>query len=60
MSDKDLTQFAKRLAALHPEIFKEFMRRQKNELTRGIISFPQMIILEYLHKKRNCIMGDIA
>jgi len=60
MSDKGLTLFAKRLTRLLPDIISEFTKAQKNELTRGIISLPQMTILEYLYRKKDCIMSDIA
>ncbi len=60
MADKELTLFAKRLSGILPDMMREFTKGQKNELTRGIISLPQMTILEYLYRKDTCIMSDIA
>ncbi len=60
MSDKELTLFAKRLSGILPDMMGEFTKGQKNELTRGIISLPQMTILQYLCRRRSCIMSDIA
>ncbi|UCH12697.1 MAG: MarR family transcriptional regulator [Candidatus Omnitrophota bacterium] len=60
MSDKELTLFAKRLSGILPDMMGEFTKGQKNELTRGIISLPQMTILQYLYRKDTCIMSDIA
>jgi len=60
MADKELTLFAKRLSGILPDMMGEFTKGQKNELTRGIISLPQMTILQYLYRRRSCIMSDIA
>lgn len=58
--NKGLDRFAKQLLSIIPDMLREFTKRQKNELTRGIISLPQLTILEYLQRKNNCIMSDIA
>lgn len=58
--NKGLDRFAKRLLSIIPDMLRGFTKRQKNELTRGIISLPQLTILEYLQRKNNCIMSDIA
>lgn len=60
MADKELTLFAKRLSGILPDMMGEFTKGQKNDLTRGIISLPQMTILQYLYRRRSCIMSDIA
>ncbi|MFH0731504.1 MAG: MarR family transcriptional regulator [Candidatus Omnitrophota bacterium] len=60
MSDRELTLFAKSLSCLLPDMMGAFAKAQKNELTKGIISLPQMTILEYLYREKTCIMSDIA
>lgn len=60
MGAGELDDFAKQLLGMLHDIRREFTKAQKNEITRGIISLPQMTILEYLYKNNACIMSDIA
>ena len=60
MADKELIQFARQMMGMTADIHREFTRAQENELTRGVITLPQMNILDYLFQKKKCTMGDIS
>lgn len=60
MRTGELNEFAKQLLGMLHDIRREFTKAQKNELTRGIISLPQLTILEHLYKNNTRIMSDIA
>lgn len=57
---KDIDEFVKKVAQLLPSLIREFNRRQTNELARGIITLPQMFVLDYLNKQGSCIMCELA
>jgi len=52
--------FAKKVSETLPYILRTFAASEKNAFTKGTISLPQMLILEYLNKEKGCMMGDIA
>jgi len=60
MSNREFEDFIRHLSDLVPHIRKQMLRTQKNALTMGVISLPQMTILEYLYDRKDCIMSDIA
>jgi 5'-methylthioadenosine phosphorylase len=43
-----------------PTIIKEFARRQINELYKGKITLPQFLVLEFLYRKGESKMTDLA
>lgn len=55
-----LQEFADNMSEIMPSIMKEFASRQANELYKGKITLPQLLILEYLHKGSDCTMSEIA
>ena len=60
MQDKSLDEFYKKMDDLMPNLIREFARRGADELTKGLITVPQMLILEILNKKDECIMSELA
>jgi len=55
-----IQQFADRLLETLPMIMREFTRRQANEVSKGKITLPQMVVLEYLESKKEAKMTDLA
>ena len=60
MADKNLDKFVKQLMEILPDIHKEFAKTPNNELTRGMITLPQMNILHFVSYKKKCTMGELA
>lgn len=60
MSHIPLSDFADRLNQLMPEIMRGFMRRQTNELLKGRITLPQLLILNFLDKEGESNMTHLA
>ncbi len=60
MSRMTLEQFADRVHELLPVIMRIFSSRQKDELISGKISLPQFFILDYLNRKTEAKMTDLA
>lgn len=60
MPEISLSEFADKLNQLMPAVIKEFARRQTNELYKGKITLPQFLILDFLNKKGESKMTDIA
>ena len=60
MADKNLDKFVKQLVEILPDIHKEFAKTPNNELTRGMITLPQMNILHFVSYKKKCTMGELA
>ncbi|MBI2094891.1 MAG: TolC family protein [Candidatus Omnitrophica bacterium] len=56
----DLNRFSRQVVEIMPLIFREFVRREDNELTRGRISFPQMVALHHLARHEKSKMTDLA
>lgn len=55
-----LNEFADKLSRIMPTIMKEFGRRQASELYKGKITFPQLVILDFLHAHEESKMKDLA
>ncbi len=55
-----LSEFADKMNEIMPVMIKEFARRQVNELYKGKITFPQFLILEFLHREGELKMTDLA
>ena len=60
MKDLKLDNFAQEVASFLPGMMRVFTKTRKNDLTKGIISLPQLSILEYLSTCDKCIMSDVA
>jgi len=60
MSAKGLEAFSRQLVGVMPILFREFAKREDNELTRGKISFPQMVALDYAVHNPKIKMTDLA
>ncbi|MFA5005179.1 MAG: MarR family transcriptional regulator [Candidatus Omnitrophota bacterium] len=51
MTGISITDFSKQMHHLMPEIFRGFARLQANEVYKGKITLPQLLILEFLNKE---------
>lgn len=60
MSSREFEDFIRHLSGLMPDIRRQMLKTQKNVLTMGVISLPQMTILEYLYDRKSCMMSDIS
>lgn len=60
MTNIPLLAFADKLNEVMPAVIREFAKRQANELYKGKISLPQFVILDYLYKKTESKMKDLA
>lgn len=60
MYTKTLNDFSREAVQVMPILFREFMRREGNDLTRGRISFPQMVALEYVSQRRRVSMTELS
>jgi len=60
MQDKSLDEFYKKMDDLMPNLIRESVKRGADEVTKGLITVPQMLILETLNKKEECIMSELA
>ena len=56
----NLDQFSRKLVQIMPLMFREFAKREDNELTRGKISFPQMVALDYVAHHSKVTMTDLS
>jgi DNA-binding MarR family transcriptional regulator len=55
-----LTAFANRLQELLPRLMQELVLRERNYVTRGVITIPQLWVLDYLREHQHCHMTDLA
>jgi MarR family transcriptional regulator, organic hydroperoxide resistance regulator len=60
MLEFSLSEFADKINEVMPALFKEFARRQTNELFKGKITLPQFLVLALLHKEGESKMSDLA
>ena len=56
MKEKSLDEFYKKMDDLMPKLIRESVRRGADEVTKGVITVPQMLILEILNKKEECMV----
>ncbi len=56
----DLDHFSRQLVQIMPLMFREFAKRENNKLTRGQISFPQMVALDYASHHSQVKMTDLS
>ena len=59
MSRKDL-DFGVEVSKILPVIMREAGRRQMRILTKGDLTMPQIVILDFLLEKGHCRMGEVA
>jgi len=55
-----IQEFADRINDIMPVMIKEFAKRQVNELSKGKITLPQVLILDFLEKSGEAKMSDLA
>lgn len=55
-----VAEFADRLGEVIPVVMKEFSRRQVDELSRGLITLPQFLLLEHLERHGLSTMTALA
>jgi DNA-binding MarR family transcriptional regulator len=55
-----LNQFSRQIVQLMPLMFREFAKREDNPLTRGKISFPQMVALDFVSRHPKVRMTDLS
>ncbi|MGH7198683.1 MAG: MarR family winged helix-turn-helix transcriptional regulator [Candidatus Omnitrophota bacterium] len=55
-----LDQFSRKLVEILPLMFREISKRENNVLTRGKITFPQMVALDYVSRKTKVKMTELA
>lgn len=60
MSQIAINEFADRLSEVMPLLAREFSRRQPDELHRGKVTLPQLLVLDLLSKQGDSKMSDIA
>jgi DNA-binding MarR family transcriptional regulator len=53
-------EFADRMNEIMPIIMREFARRQADELYKGKITLPQLLILDFLNNQSESNMTDLA
>ncbi len=56
----NLDRFSRELVQIMPLMFREFAKRETNPLTRGQISFPQMVALDYASRHSKVKMTDLS
>lgn len=57
---KDLNHFSAEIVKIMPLMLREFAKRENNVLSRGQISFPQMVALDYTYQRPCVTMTDLA
>jgi DNA-binding MarR family transcriptional regulator len=60
MTQKSLKEFTRQLTLLMPSLMKGILRRQTDELTSGMITMPQYLVMETLKNKGAMKMTEIA
>lgn len=57
---RELEKFSAQVVDTMPLLLREMVRREDNELTRGTISFPQMVAMHYALRHPAVKMADMA
>lgn len=60
MPQVTLSEFADKINEVMPLLAKEFTRRQPDELYKGKITLPQLLVLDFLNKQGESKMTDMA
>lgn len=56
----NLKNFSKEMMEIMPFLLRECVKRESNELSRGQISFPQMVALEFAVQHRRVTMSELS
>ena len=59
-ADAHLEAFADRLGALMPRLMRGMIGQERNHLARGLLTLPQLWLLETVAAGGACTMGEIA
>ena len=60
MTGISIADFAQKMNQIMPEIMKGFVRRQNNDVCKGKITLPQLLILELLSRQGASKMTELA
>lgn len=60
MAGITISDFAQKMNQIIPEIMKGFARSQNNEVYKGKVTLPQILILEFLKSKGESKMSELA
>jgi DNA-binding MarR family transcriptional regulator len=60
MSRLSLEAFADRAMELFPQLARGMVRHENNYLAKGVITLPQVWVLRYLSRQRECPMRELA
>jgi MarR family transcriptional regulator, organic hydroperoxide resistance regulator len=60
MTSLSLHSFSRQVVEIMPFMFREFAKREDNDLMRGKISCPQMVTLDYVLREGEVKMTDLA
>lgn len=60
MRIKNIHHFSRQVVEILPLLFREFSRREDNELTRGKITFPQMVTLDHVGRRGEVQMNELS
>ncbi len=60
MPKPSLIEFSDKINEIMPVIAKEFIRHQVGELSKGKITPPQLLALDFVHKQSELKMTDLA
>lgn len=56
----EIQAFGRRMTELLPKLIRGFARQESNYLSRGKITLPQLWVLEYLLRRKDCPMNELA
>lgn len=57
---KKIESFSRQVVEVFPILMREIMKREDSPLTRGMISFPQMVALDHLSRHSKVKMSELA
>ena len=59
-SKQSLDHFSCQVVEIMPLMVREFIKGANNELSRGVISWPQMVTLDYVSRQTSVTMTEIS
>lgn len=59
-TSSEITEFAARLIRLMPRFLRGIMTQERNYLVRGLITLPQLWVLQHVSERQICAMRDLA
>lgn len=60
MKSLSLDDFGNRLIELFPQLMREIARYESNYLTEGVITVPQVWVLDFLQDRKSAQMNELA